>query len=291
MPNQNKLLCQDKDLLSLEEIYEVIEAAHELGVRKVRLTGGEPLIRQGFISLVEKISRLKNINDLSMTTNGILLEHYVDALKKAGLQRINISLDTLDSQKYYDITGGGDLDKVLRGIEKVKNCGFLPIKINTVLIKGFNDNEVGVFAKWSDKWGVEVRFIELMPIGPGISWAKERYLPVSFVKEMLLELEKIESIPKGSTASYYGIKGTRTKIGLIAPISCKFCSECNRLRLTARGKLKSCLHSDEEIDLKTSLREKKDVKPFILYASHLKPKSHNLENQQYIQKSMYQIGG
>jgi cyclic pyranopterin phosphate synthase len=290
MPNDKKEIKPTKEILTLEESFRVIEACHHLGITKVRITGGEPLVREGIIPFIKKIAQLEHMQEVAMTTNGILLEQHAKALKEAGLDRINISLDTLDPHKYHDITGGGHIEQVLRGIKAAKEYGLGPIKINTVLIKGFNDDELQAFATWSDKWDIEVRFIELMPIGEGISWSKEKYLSAEKILEQMPELQRLEHT-KAATAASYGIKGTKTKIGLITPMSCKFCEDCNRMRLTARGRLKMCLHASDEVDLKEALRTHQALEPLIMNAVQLKADTHHLEDKSYVHKGMYQIGG
>ncbi|WP_070001104.1 GTP 3',8-cyclase MoaA [Cellulosilyticum sp. I15G10I2] len=289
MPDKKSAGCIEKTL-SLNETYQIIKTFHKLGITKLRITGGEPLIRKGVIPFIEKVTKLEHLKDIAMTTNAVLLEEKAEALADAGLKRVNVSLDTLDAKKYHLITGGGDIQKVLRGIEAAKAKGLSPIKVNTVLIKGFNEDEIEAFAKWSDASGVEVRFIELMPIGEGINWSREKYISADQILENMPKLQRLEHT-KGGTAVPYTLKGTQAKIGFITPMSCKFCNACNRMRLTSEGKLKGCLHSDIEIDLKTALRMHKPIEPIIMNAIRLKQQTHHLEEQCYTHKGMYQIGG
>ncbi len=284
------------ELLTLEEIYQIVEAATALGVNKIRITGGEPLVRRGLTDLIKKISGLEEIKDIAMTTNGILLKDYAKSLKEAGLNRVNISLDSLDEQKYREITRGGSLKDVLEGIEVSKEEGLFPIKLNVVLVGGFNDNEILDFAKLTMKEEIHVRFIELMPIGQAASWAKRNFISNDFVKEQLGEIISVKGNDPSSPARYYKLPGAKGEIGLINPISSQFCMYCNRIRLTADGKLKPCLHSDKEIDIKKVLSEdnrKYNLQRVIKEAILSKPAKHTLNERdnQPIVRDMVEIGG
>lgn len=291
MPEKGICKVEHKDVLSLEEIYEVAKVFVSLGVNKIRLTGGEPLTRKGIVGLVEKLGKLDGIKDLAMTTNGILLKKYAKELKSAGLNRVNVSLDTLDEEKYSHITRGGKIKGVLEGIEAAKSVGLTPIKINTVLIGGFNVNEIKDFVNLTKTEEIDVRFIELMPVGEASKWAEENFVSNEVILDKVNALEKVERLDPSSPAVYYKLPGAKGRVGIINPISCKFCDYCNRVRLTSRGKLKLCLHSNEEIDLKDKLRQGEDIEKIILSSIKEKPESHHLEDGQYITDSMYQIGG
>ena len=279
-----------EDMLSLEEMYVLIKDFVELGINKIRFAGGEPLVRRGIVDLVGKVNKLEGIKELTMTTNGQLLKQMAGPLKEAGLNRVNISLDTLDPVKFVEITRCGDLNAVLEGIDEAINVGLTPVKINTVLIGGINDNEIRDLIDFT-KIGIDVRFIELMPIGEAANFAKERFVSTNLVLETVKELVPIEREDKSSPATYYVLPGVKGKVGLINPISCKFCENCNRVRLTSSGKLKLCLHSDREIDLKSALRNNEDIKKIIKDAIWTKEESHHLEDEQYIIRNMHQIGG
>lgn len=287
------------DILTLEEIYEVVKVCAGMGTDKVRITGGEPLVRKGLTGLIEKISATKGIKEVALTTNGVLLKKLARELKAAGLKRINISLDTLDAGKYEYMTRGGNIKDVLEGIEEALKVGLKPIKINTVLIKGFNEDEIGELLKLSLREDVDVRFIELMPIGQAAAFASEQYLPSSFVLERFKELEPVESEDKSSPAKYYRLPGAKGRVGFINPISHKFCSNCNRIRLTADGKLKPCLHTDLEIDTKKILRDDtiKDkhqaLRAAVEETVNAKPEHHTLNDlySRPIERDMYKIGG
>lgn len=290
MPESGACKADHDDVLTIEEFYEIARAFVSLGVKKIRITGGEPLVKNGIIELVEKIASL-DIEDLAMTTNGLLLGKYAESLKQAGLDRLNISLDTLDAKKFSDITRGGDLLTVLDGIEKAKQVGLTPIKINTVLIGGFNTDEIENFVYITKEEEIDVRFIELMPIGEASNWAKSKFVSNDMILEKVKELEKTESEDPSSPAVYYKLPDAKGKVGIINPISCKFCDACNRVRLTSHGKLKLCLHSDDEIDLKQVLRSGGDLIKAIKKSILQKPEEHHLEEGKYIVRNMYEIGG
>ncbi|HZJ76922.1 MAG TPA: GTP 3',8-cyclase MoaA [Oscillospiraceae bacterium] len=285
---QNKLYHES--MLSLEDIYVLIKHFVELGIDKVRFTGGEPLVRKGIVDLISEVGKLEGIKDLAMTTNGSLLKQMAKPLKEAGLSRVNISLDTLDPVKFSKITRCGDLDAVLKGIDEAMNVGLAPIKINTVLIGGVNDNEIRDLIDFTKK-GIDVRFIELMPIGEAAGFAEEKFVSTDLVLKTVSELVPIEREDKSSPAAYYVLPGVEGKVGLINPISCKFCSNCNRVRITSTGKLKLCLHSNREIDLKSALENNENIKEVIKNAIWTKDESHHLEDEQYIIRNMHQIGG
>lgn len=279
------------NMLTLEELYEITKTFVELGIDKIRLTGGEPLVRKGIVDFVRQVSTLDGVKEVAMTTNGMLLKDYAQDLKKAGLNRVNISLDTLDEEKYKIITRGGDLKTTLEGIEAAKKVGLTPVKLNTVLIGGFNDDEIEKLVKLTEKEDIDIRFIELMPIGEAANWAKEKFIPTSIVLEKVKDLVPIPREDESSPAVYYKLPNGKGKVGLINPISCKFCANCNRIRLTSQGKLKLCLHSNMEIDIKEALRKGQDLKSLILDSIDKKEESHHLEEGKYITRNMNQIGG
>ena len=296
MPEEGVEKKRHEDLLTFEEIYQVVEACVPLGINKIRITGGEPLVRKGIVGLIEKISQIETIQDLAMTTNGILLKKYAKALKKAGLNRVNISLDSLNEEKYRRITRGGNLKDVLQGIEAAREEGLFPIKINVVLMGDLNTDEIEDFAMWTMKEPIEIRFIELMPIGQAASWAKNNFVSNDFVKTELKELIPLEPEDPSSPARYYKLPGAKGKIGLINPISSHFCMYCNRIRMTADGKLKPCLHSNQEIDIKKILRAGgtlSDIENVVKEAILLKPMQHTLNEKDHepIMRDMIQIGG
>ncbi|MGD2178832.1 MAG: GTP 3',8-cyclase MoaA [Anaerolineae bacterium] len=303
MPEEGVPWRPHGDVLRYEEIVIIVRAAAELGISKVRLTGGEPLVRLGIIDLVRQIARIPGIDDLAMTTNGVLLTHHARELANAGLHRVNISLDTLDAERFRRITRCGDLADVLAGIDAARQAGLRPIKINSVVIRGLNDNEVVDLAAktlQADWWNI--RFIELMPVGNGglmtEAW-EERVVTAQEVRERieaaLGELEPAKMRAGNGPARYYRLPGARGTIGFITPISEHFCYTCNRLRLTADGQLRSCLLSEQEIDLRTPLREGADADEFralIVKGINRKPMRHHLEEHVHPEgRAMSQIGG
>jgi len=291
MPEKGVCKVEHDEVLALEEIYKIAEVFISLGIDKIRLTGGEPLVRKGIVKLIADISNLGKVKDLAMTTNGVLLKKYAKDLKNAGLNRVNISLDTLNEDKYSEITRGGKLKDVLDGIEEAKVVGLLPIKLNVVLVGGFNVNEIKKFVYLTEKENIDVRFIELMPIGEAANWQVDKFTPNQVILDEVKELEKIENTDPSSPAIYYKLSNGKGKVGIINPISHKFCGDCNRIRLTAQGKLKLCLHSNDEIDLKEVLRSGGDIEKVIKESITYKPQEHHLEDGKYIEKNMFQIGG
>jgi cyclic pyranopterin phosphate synthase len=287
------------DMLTLEEIFEVVKVCSELGTDKIRITGGEPLVRKGITGLIEKIAAIESIKDIALTTNGVLLKKLAYDLKEAGLKRINISLDTMNEKKYEYMTRGGNIKDVLEGIDEALKAGLVPIKINTVLAKDFNEDEIGDFIKLTRNDSIDVRFIELMPLGGAASFAEEHYLPNTEVLERFAELVPVEAADKSSPAKYYKLPGAKGRVGLINPISHKFCDNCNRIRLTADGKLKPCLHSNLEIDVKGILRDEQQNDKYaalqgaVAEAILAKPKHHTLNDlcSKPIERDMYTIGG
>lgn len=292
MPPEGIEKKDHEDLLSLEEIYKIIKVSTRLGIKKIRFTGGEPLVRTGITKLIKNVSQLKGIEEITLTTNGILLPKYIKELKQAGLNRVNISLDTLRPERYRDITRCGDINKALEGIKVAQKYGMKPIKINVVLMKGFNDDEIEDFARLTIDKDVIVRFIELMPFGERYSWTKDKYLSNSRVLDKVDNLEEID-YDKGSPSRYYKIKGAKGKIGLINPISRHFCNTCNRIRLTADGNIKPCLHSDLEIDMNKYLGSDEEIYKGLLEAVNRKPSQHHINEEGYgpIKRDMNRIGG
>ena len=258
MPEGVKEFIPHPEILSYEEITQIVRAFANFGVSSVRLTGGEPLVRKRVETLVRQLAEVEGIKDLSITTNGYLLKERARALKEAGLKRVNVSVDTLDPEKFSYITGApkSTLHRVIEGIEEALAAGLTPVKVNTVLIKGFNDGEVEEFLKFSEKYGVEVRFIELMPVG-GKFFSHENFIPISQIKRLIEErfgrLIPAKTFKKGPAKSFR-VEGTGALIGFIPSISEHFCGQCNRVRLTSEGKLRLCLMSDREVDLKGVLR-------------------------------------
>jgi cyclic pyranopterin phosphate synthase len=279
MPAEGIDLLAHEDVLSYEEIYRVATVAAELGIKKVRITGGEPLVRIGLSGLIEMLAQIDTIDDIALTTNGILLARYANELKAAGLRRVNISLDTLKPDKFRLITRGGDLDTVLESIEAAGIAGLNPIKINVVVMAGSNDDELTDFACKTVDDGWHVRFIEHMPFNSEM--ASSSFVSVNEVRERLASLGELEPCTfKGNgPAKYYRLSQAKGTIGFITPVSEHFCFHCNRLRLTADGKLRPCLLSEQEIDLRQPLRQgisAEELKKLIKKAVDSKPQKHKL---------------
>ncbi|NLM52045.1 MAG: GTP 3',8-cyclase MoaA [Firmicutes bacterium] len=293
MPAHGVCKKDHDSILRIEEIAEIVKAAVELGINKVRLTGGEPLVRKGILDLVGEIGSIEAIKDFSMTTNGVLLKKYAQALKAAGLHRVNISLDTLNAEKYKYITRGGHLQDVLDGIAEAKRVGLLPLKINVVLIGGFNDDEITDFVELTLQEEVEIRFIELMPVGEASTWAKTHFLSNETVLEKFPDLVPEITNDKSSPAKYFKLPQSKGRVGLINPISNHFCGACNRLRVTADGKIKPCLHANAEIDIRKLLAAGKTLTDILAAAILQKPAGHKLNDPNFepIERNMYQIGG
>lgn len=278
-------LCHS-DILSIEEIVEIVKVASKNGIKKIRLTGGEPLVRRGFINLCKQISKIDEIEDIAITTNGVYLKEMADELFENKVRRINFSLDTLIKEKYNDITRRNDFDKTMKSLFYVINKGF-KVKINVVLIGGFNDDEIQDFVNLANEYDLEVRFIELMQIGETANWSKDKFVSNKIVLEKVPELE-FDGV--SGVAKIYKIKGQKGRIGLISPISCSFCEDCNRIRLTSDGKLKPCLHSKDEINLKGLSGE--ELEEVFKRGIFEKPEKHHLEDgKSESARDMNKIGG
>jgi cyclic pyranopterin phosphate synthase len=302
MPPEGVAPRSHEEILRYEEIATIVRAAADLGISKIRLTGGEPLVRLGLVDLVHMIAQVPGVDDLAMTTNGILLSRYAVALAEAGLQRVNVSLDTLRPERFRHITRRGRLEDVLAGMEAAQAAGLAPIKINTVVIRGMNDDEVVDFAQKTAELAWNVRFIELMPVGNGMladgGW-RERVVTAKEVRRQiestLGSLEPAKIISGGGPARYYRLPGANGTLGFITPISEHFCYQCNRLRLTADGQLRPCLLSESEIDLRTPLRQGASVehiRELLLKGIGSKPMNHHLDRCQLPgNRMMSEIGG
>ena len=283
-------VCQKRheDILSFEEIAEIVTAAAELGVRKVRVTGGEPLVCRGCPELCRMIAQVPGIREIDLTTNGILLERYAQELKDAGVTRVNVSVDSLDPEKYRDITGGGDLHAALAGVRAAQAAGLTPVKLNTVLIGGFNDDEIPDFVELTRRSPLEMRFIELMPMGG--HFGKEAYLPGDTVLARVPELQPVPH--DGGVARLYRLPDGQGRVGLISPLSRHFCASCNRLRLTSEGNLKPCLHSSREIPVRG--KHGGELRETLRQAIWAKPRMHGVldaEHPSGAGRSMNTIGG
>ena len=288
---QNWKWLPHKEILTFEELETIVKTAVKLGIKRIRLTGGEPLLRKNIDILIKKLTQIPEIIDLSLTTNGFFLEELGERLKDAGLKRINISLDTLNKDKFKKLTGVSAFEKVLKSIDIALDLGFNPVKINTVVIRGFNEDEILELAKLTLEKPIEVRFIEFMPIGENSLWNEERVVTVREIKKILESFSKLipEISYSGGPAKVFRWKNAEGKIGLISPMSEPFCYKCNRLRITADGRLRPCLFSDCEINLKPILRENKGtLEEAFFWALKIKPIKHNIN---FTLKPMRAIGG
>ncbi len=267
-------------ILSYEDILKVVTAGAELGISKIRITGGEPLVRKDLVQLIEMIAAVPGVTDLAMTTNGTLLSRYAEALKRAGLNRVNISLDTLQADKYQIITRCGKLEDAMKGIEYALQYGLEPVKLNTVLMKGINDDEVVDFLQLAREKPLHIRFIEYMQIGDHDRGYSSHYLPLSFVEKAAekagLPLTPVPLPGGAGPAESYSIPGGKGTIGLIHPISKHFCDSCNRLRLTAEGSLKACLYWQDEKPVHTVLHDKAALQDLIKEVLGGKPVEHQM---------------
>ena len=298
MPEKGVKPFAQSEVLTDDEIVRFVRIARGHGLRKVRITGGEPLVRKNITGLLSSI-KATGIRELGLTTNGIKLSEHAHELKKAGLDRVNISLDTLKPKRYREITKGGDIGLVLESIETAEKAGLAPIKINMVPIRGINDDEILSFAKLTFENDFHIRFIEFMPASCNGMWKKENCInSADILKEIssLGELEQFEFRGKGPSRNYR-IKGAKGVIGVISPISDHFCAFCNRLRLTANGKIRPCLFSNEKIDIKGPMRNgasDRDIEDLLRRAIEVKPQRHKLnENKSSLNliKTMSKIGG
>ncbi len=289
-----------EQILSLEEIHLLAKCFTELGVNKIRITGGEPLIRRNALELLQKLGQLPLLDELVMTTNGSQLVQTAKQLKKAHVKRLNISLDTLDAKKFKTLTRTGDLNIVLKGIRTAINTGFERIKINAVILKNRNHDEVADLVQFALDSGIDISFIEEMPLGfvDAHNRAEAYYSSDQILTDLQKQftLEKIDATTAGPS-DYYRVQGSQTKVGFISPHSHNFCSTCNRVRLTAEGQLLLCLGNEHSIDLKTALRSHPDdtdyIKQLLIDSMHIKPEKHefNLSEQPIIMRHMNSTGG
>lgn len=301
LPPEGVTLQSHQSILRYEEIAEVVRVAVAQGVRAVRLTGGEPLVRKGVVELVRLLAVIEGIEDLSLTTNAILLAEMAGPLAEAGLKRVNVSLDTLDAAKYARITRGGSLERVWQGLQAAEAAGLEPIKINVVAMRGVNDDELPRLARLTLEHSWHVRFIELMPInnhqpwGEGLPSSPEAaYLSVQEILERLrpLELQPHQAPAGQGPARAFRIPDGLGTVGVISPLGEHFCERCNRLRLTADGCLRPCLLSDVEIPLLPALRRGEDILPYLQQAVGMKPSGHELAQRKLpLNRCMIQIGG
>ena len=290
MPEDGVCKKAHEEMLTEEEIVLAVETAAELGVNKLRITGGEPLVKKNIVSICERTAAIPGIREVCITTNGVLLPALAKPLRDAGVKRLNISLDTLDAEKFHYITRLGSLDTVIRGVEAALDAGFEKIKLNAVLIGGFNDDEIPAMAELTRRWDVDLRFIELMPMLDSSEFGPEAFIPCERVLQTLPELR--EEPRDGGVARLYRLPGAQGRIGLISPLSSHFCGECNRIRLTADGKLKPCLHGKAEFPIKGLGRE--EMREQFRTAMLAKPEWHgelSFSSHSQAGRGMNTIGG
>ncbi len=299
MPYTGVEKVEHVSILSLEEIARLVRVAAGAGIRKVRLTGGEPLVRRNVAQLVRYIKEVPEIDDISLTTNGVLFSGMAEELKAAGLDRVNFSLDSLVPEKFQYITRVGNLDTVREAIDKALDLNLHPVKINTVLIRGFNDNEIMAFADLAYRRPLHVRFIEFMPIGDLQYWNRDNIVTSRETKNIITRhyrLAEAKKIKGSGPARYYNLEGGQGSVGFISPMSNHFCSECNRIRMTADGKLRGCLYDKREVDLKQAMlygASDEQLREIFMETISSKPDKHNMNNGWGAEnrRKMYQIGG
>ncbi len=300
MPAENVQFMERSELLTFEEIERFVRVAVKLGVNKVRLTGGEPLVRRELSKLVAKIRAIPEIHDIGITTNGILLAEQAQDLWNAGLRRINVSLDALSPVKFKEITRREGYEKVLEGIEAAQKVGFDPVKINAVSVRGLTEEEIVPFGHFARKTGVELRFIEFMPLDADNAWEREKVLFAHEIIETLskeiMPLVPLEDQDPSAPATEFQFEDGLGRVGFIASVSQPFCMSCNRFRLTADGKIRNCLFSLEETDIKTLIRNGADnesIAQAITQSITVKKEGHEINTARFIQpdRPMYSIGG
>lgn len=298
--SEDMVFMPREEILTLEEITTLSRAFVELGVTKIRITGGEPLVRKGVVGLLADIASLEGLDELVITTNGSQLEKLAEPLKKAGVKRLNVSLDSLDPEKFKKVTRVGELDTVVKGIRAAKKAGFEKIKINAVILKNKNHTEVVDLVRFAMDEGLDISFIEEMPLGEVSNHSREdAYYSSDLIK---LDIEKeFDLIPSlrntGGPSKYYDVKGSQNSVGFISPHSHNFCSTCNRVRVTATGLLLLCLGQEHSMDLKSILRSSDNdlskVKEALIASMDIKPEKHefNISEKPVIFRHMSVTGG
>ena len=297
LPKEYNEFNEPEDWLSFDEIERVVAAFTQLGVRRVRLTGGEPLARRHLPELAQRLGQLPGLEDLSLSTNGVQLARHAAALHDAGVTRLNVSLDSLREDRFAEITGGGKLSKVLRGLKAASAIGFSPIKINTVAMRGVNDDEFEDLVRFCTEHGFALRLIETMPMGDTGRAAADTYLDLQGVRELLNKKFELvpAAMPGGGPARYYQVAGTDTRIGFITPISQHFCETCNRVRLSVDGTLYLCLGQEDSVALRPLLRagiSNEELRATIRAAIARKPERHEFNQKpEKIIRFMSSTGG
>jgi cyclic pyranopterin phosphate synthase len=283
MPEHGLPWLPKADILSYEEIAQLVRAAASAGVRSIRLSGGEPLVRKDLSRLVAEIAEIDGIEDIALSTNGLLLEEQLDALLAAGLKRVNISLDTLREDRFFEIARRPGLDRVLSAIDAAIARGLAPVKINCVVMRGYNDDEIPAFAQWTRERAVYVRFIELMPVQENLDVQRDAYVSADEILERVQSIGELQPSagPGGNgPARYFAFPDAPGAVGVISPLSHDYCERCNRVRLTADGRLRLCLFGDHEIDLRAPLRAgatEGEISGILRSAMLIKPERHHLK--------------
>ena len=299
MPEEGVKFVPHSEVLSYEEMLHVVSLCVLHGIRKVRLTGGEPLVRKGIIPFIERLCGIEGLEEITLTTNGVLLKDFARPLRECGICRINVSMDTLRPERFFQITRRDYFDRVWKGIEEAESAGLSPIKINVVAMRGVNDDEILDFASLTYRKPYHVRFIEMMPVGERSAWTSEGFLSIKEILSVIRCLGSIRPVNSewlDGPAQRYALEGAKGEIGLIGALSHHFCKKCNRLRLTANGHLRGCLFSEQETDIKTPLRQGKGnglLSELITNAILNKPENHGLDiyNPRKCVRSMNSIGG
>lgn len=291
MPEEGVEKKDHRSILRIEDLLSITAALADLGIDKIRITGGEPLVRHGILTLIEGIASMPRIRDLALTSNGTLLPELAKPLKSAGLRRVNISLDTFDNKKYAYMTRGGDVAMALAGIQAARNAGFERVKLNTVLMKGFNDDEIPSFAALTRTAAMDVRFIEIMPFEGQQTFAAGSFLPADHVLAVCPDLVPEKSDDPSAPARYYRFPGAPGRVGLIEPMSHRFCGACNRLRVTADGQLLTCLHNRRQRDLRPWIGDPAVLRAVIRDEIEHKPGTHRIDEGQLMDRDMGHIGG
>ncbi len=294
MPEKGIDLLPHNEILTFEEIIKIVKASSKLGINKIRLTGGEPLVRLHISELVKEIKNIENIKEVSITTNGVFLKKYIDDLVQAGLDRVNISLDTLDKEKYAKVTRRDKFNDVMQGIKLALENGLNPVKINVVVCKEINFSEIMNFVKLSEEYPLDIRFIELMPFGEGMNLTRISNDEVLNVIKKNRKLMPVSNIKGSGPAKYIKTNKGLGNIGFISPISHEFCNECNKIRLTAEGFLKLCLNWNTGVFLKEYLRSgisEDELQKIILEAVKKKPLKHGFTTTGMLNGSMSKVGG
>ncbi|MBC1564670.1 GTP 3',8-cyclase MoaA [Listeria booriae] len=303
MPEEGMTFLPHEEVLSKDEIIDFMKIMVGYGIKKVRITGGEPLLRTDIVDIIAGLSAIPEIEDIAVTTNAMYLVKKAEALKEAGLTRVNISLDSLQEDRFKTITRGGRLQKVLDGIAKAEQVGFFPIKLNVVLIKGQNDDEILDFLEFTRDKDINIRFIEYMPIGhAGDSW-KKQYLSLQTIFDACDEAgfayQPVDSIRGNGPSENFRLEGAKGTFGLIHPVSSHFCASCNRLRLTADGYIKACLYWDEEMNIRPLIKDPEKLMELVQQSIDNKPESHEMaialqdemQSHKPTTRRMSQIGG